>query len=129
MPAIYRNLQSKCIENIQFAFMCTICTRVQIAHMNEVLDCFPSLAFCFRCHLNRQHKQKCEVIQFWYMNAPKYTTIAELPYHLRVVSIHTEAALAPFDSMQRLHEFRTISAWSLYGFATVRHRKPVQEIA
>ena len=30
MPAIYRNLQSKCIEIIQFAFMCTICTRVQI---------------------------------------------------------------------------------------------------
>ena len=30
MSAIYRNLQSKCIEIIQFAFMCTICTRVQI---------------------------------------------------------------------------------------------------
>ena len=26
MYAIYRNLQSKCIEIIQFAFMCTICT-------------------------------------------------------------------------------------------------------
>ena len=30
MPAIYRNLHSKCIEIIQFAFMCIICTRVQI---------------------------------------------------------------------------------------------------
>ena len=28
MSAIYRNLQSKCIEIIQFAFMCTICTRL-----------------------------------------------------------------------------------------------------
>ena len=30
MPAIYRDLQSKCIDIIQFAFMCVICTRVQI---------------------------------------------------------------------------------------------------
>ena len=37
MPAIYRNLKSKCIEIIQFAFMCTICTRVQIC--TRVLIC------------------------------------------------------------------------------------------
>ena len=30
MPAIYRNLQSKCKEIIQFSFMWTICTQVQI---------------------------------------------------------------------------------------------------
>ena len=29
MPVIYQNLQSKCIEIIQLAFMCTICNRVQ----------------------------------------------------------------------------------------------------
>ena len=36
MPAIYRNLQSKCIENIQFAFMCTICIRVQICTRMQI---------------------------------------------------------------------------------------------
>ena len=30
MPAIYQNLRTKCIEIKHFAFLCTICTRVQI---------------------------------------------------------------------------------------------------
>ena len=34
MPAIYRNLQSRCIEIIQFAFSSTLCNRVQMVQIN-----------------------------------------------------------------------------------------------
>ena len=42
------------------------------------------------------------------------------PHGLRAISVRR---------LRRLHDFRRISEWSLYGYAPVRRRKPVQEIA
>ena len=62
MPAIYRNLHSKCIEIIQFAFMCIICTRVQINlhHLEGRSKFAPGCKFAHGCKSfkNRSHGQK-----------------------------------------------------------------------
>ena len=63
MPAIYRNLNSKCIEIIQFPFMCIICTRVQINlhHEGTCRSKFaPGCKFAHGCKSlkHRSHGQK-----------------------------------------------------------------------
>ena len=56
MPAIYRNLQTKCIEIIQFAFMCTICTTLKAG---------ANLQFASGCKFlkHRSHGQKYTQVQ------------------------------------------------------------------
>ena len=62
MLAIYRNLQSKCIEIIQFAFMCTICTRVQICSRVQInlhhLEGRSKFAPGYKFLKHRSHGQK-----------------------------------------------------------------------
>ena len=76
MPAIYRNLPSKCIEIIQFAFMCTICTR-NLHHLEGKSNFAPGCKFApTRCKFlkHRSHGQKytrvqiCTRVQIAHMN-------------------------------------------------------------
>ena len=73
MPAIYPNLQSKCIEIIQFVFMCTIYTLVQINlhHLEGRSKFAHGCKFAPRCKFLKHHS-----------HGPKYTPGANL--HPRV---------------------------------------------
>ena len=92
MPAIVRNLQSKCIEIIQFAFMCTICTRVQIfaPPRRQEQICTRGQIFAPGCKFlkYRSHGQKytpganqiCTRVQIAHMNeAYGATTVEKVP--------------------------------------------------
>ena len=58
-----------------------------------------SPTFCFRYHLNGQHKQKCELVHFWYTNAQKFNDHS-------TVTVPSPCSLHTFyvRRLQRLHD-------------------------